>query len=79
MTVEQEKSSSIPQERPTRLSRKESQARTRTRLIAAARRHFLRDGVGAAVAEEIADEAGFSRGALYANFESKEDLHACRR
>jgi TetR/AcrR family transcriptional regulator, transcriptional repressor of aconitase len=74
MTVEQEKSSRVPQEHPVRLTRKESQARTRTKLIAVARRHFLRDGVGAAVADKIAEEAGFSRGALYANFKTKEDL-----
>jgi TetR/AcrR family transcriptional regulator, transcriptional repressor of aconitase len=74
MTVEQEKSSRVPQERPARLTRKESQTRTRTKLIAVARRHFLRDGVGAAVADKIAEEAGFSRGALYANFKTKEDL-----
>jgi AcrR family transcriptional regulator len=76
MTVEQKrrKSSGDPQKRLTRLSRKESQARTRAKLIAIARRHFLRDGLGAAIADKIAEEAGFSRGALYANFKTKDDL-----
>ena len=57
-----------------RLTRKERQARTRERLIAVAREHFLRDGLGGAVAEKIAEEAGFTRGALYANFSGKEQL-----
>jgi AcrR family transcriptional regulator len=43
-------------------------------LIAVGREHFLRHGIGDAVAEAIAEEAGFSRGAFYSNFEGKEDL-----
>ncbi len=54
--------------------RKDSQAETRARLIAVAREHFLRDGLGGAVAERIATEAGYTRGALYANFSNKEEL-----
>ncbi|HEY4008515.1 MAG TPA: helix-turn-helix domain-containing protein [Acidobacteriaceae bacterium] len=38
------------------------------------RKHFLRHGLGGAVAEKIAEDAGYSRGALYANFDGKEDL-----
>ena len=56
------------------LSRKESQARTRARLIEVGREHFVRYGLGGAVAERIAAEAGFTRGALYANFRDKEEL-----
>ena len=58
----------------TRRSRKDSQALTRARLIEVARKHFLRDGLAGAVAEKIAEEAGFTRGALYANFNGREDL-----
>jgi AcrR family transcriptional regulator len=58
----------------SRVSRKESQAQTRARLIAVGREHFLRDGLSGATAEQIAEEAGFSRGALYANFLGKEEL-----
>jgi AcrR family transcriptional regulator len=54
--------------------RKESQAETRARLIAVGREHFLRYGLGGAVAERIATEAGYTRGALYANFSNKEEL-----
>jgi AcrR family transcriptional regulator len=35
---------------------------------------FARDGFEAAKLEEIAADAGYTRGALYAHFESKEDL-----
>ena len=57
-----------------RLTREESQAQTRAALIAVGRKHFLRYGLGGAVAEKIAEDAGYSRGALYANFDGKEDL-----
>jgi AcrR family transcriptional regulator len=58
----------------TRLSRQESQARTRQRLIEAAKAAFRRDGFHQASAESIAAEAGFTRGALHANFDGKEGL-----
>jgi AcrR family transcriptional regulator len=47
---------------------------TRAKLIRAAEKIFARDGFEAAKLEEIAAEAGYTRGAFYANFESKEDL-----
>src|ERR1700735_2389774 len=57
-----------------RLSREESQAQTRAALITVGRRHFLRYGLGGAVAEKITEDAGYSRGALYSNFDGKEEL-----
>jgi AcrR family transcriptional regulator len=45
-----------------RLTREESRAQTRATLIAVGRRHFLRYGLGGAVAEKIAEDAGYSRG-----------------
>src|ERR1700723_405033 len=57
-----------------RLTRKESRAQTRATLIAVGRQHFLRYGLGGAVAEKIAEDAGYSRGALYSNFDGKEEL-----
>jgi AcrR family transcriptional regulator len=57
-----------------RLTREESRALTRERLLTAARSVFARSGFHGASVEEIASEAGFSTGALYSNFESKEDL-----
>ena len=57
-----------------RLTREESRAQTRAKLIAVGRKHFLRYGLGGAVTEKIAEDAGYSRGALYANFDGKEEL-----
>jgi AcrR family transcriptional regulator len=57
-----------------RLTREESKAQTRAKLIAVGRTHFLRYGLGGAVAEQIAEDAGYSRGALYFNFDGKEEL-----
>jgi AcrR family transcriptional regulator len=57
-----------------RLTRAESQAQTRSELLVAAARVFARRGYSGASIGEIAEEAGFSHGAVYSNFESKEDL-----
>jgi TetR/AcrR family transcriptional regulator, transcriptional repressor of aconitase len=56
------------------MTREESRAQTRAALIAVGRQHFLRYGLGGAVAEKIAEDAGYSRGALYSNFDGKEEL-----
>ena len=47
---------------------------TRSRLLLAAEKIFARDGFEAARLEDIAGLAGYTRGAFYANFESKEDI-----
>ncbi|HXX20707.1 MAG TPA: TetR family transcriptional regulator [Candidatus Acidoferrum sp.] len=47
---------------------------TRRRLLAAAEKAFARDGFEAARLEDIAHLAGYTRGAFYANFRSKEDI-----
>lgn len=57
-----------------RLSRAEAKARTRELLLQAAARTFARKGFAGASVEEIAEEAGFSIGALYSNFTGKEEL-----
>src|SRR5277367_5958465 len=57
-----------------RMTRGQSRANTRERLLAAARSVFAGSGFHGASVEEIASEAGFSTGALYSNFEGKEDL-----
>jgi AcrR family transcriptional regulator len=56
------------------MTREQSRAKTRERLLAAARSVFARNGFHGASVEEVASEAGFSTGALYSNFEGKEDL-----
>ncbi len=58
----------------TRLTREQSKAQTREKLLAAARSVFARRGFHGSSVEEIASEAGYSTGALYSNFEGKEDL-----
>src|ERR1700761_1178537 len=48
--------------------------RTRTALLASAEKIFARDGFEASRIEDIATDAGRSRGAFYANFESKTEV-----
>jgi AcrR family transcriptional regulator len=57
-----------------RLTRDESKARTRAELMRAANRLFLRDGYAQTSLAAIAEEAAVTKGAVYSNFESKEDL-----
>lgn len=57
-----------------RLTRVEKQAQTRAQLIRAAAGVFARRGFQAATVEEIAEEAGYSHGAVYSNFAGKEEL-----
>jgi AcrR family transcriptional regulator len=57
---------------PKRLSREQSQARTRERMIEAGRRLFIEQGYGAASIRDIAEAAGYSQGAFYSNFKDKE-------
>jgi AcrR family transcriptional regulator len=59
---------------PRPLTRQESQARTRARLLKAAGKVLLRDGFHAASIGQIANAAGYTTGAVYSNFESKEEL-----
>lgn len=61
-------------ERPTRLTREQSRAQTRERLLASAAVVFGREGYGGASVDRIAEEAGYSKGALYSNFASKDEL-----
>ncbi|CAG9186248.1 TetR/AcrR family transcriptional regulator [Cupriavidus pampae] len=57
-----------------RLTRQESRALTRQRLMAAAGKVFAREGLGGASIDRIVEEAGFTKGAFYSNFASKEDI-----
>ncbi|HEY5336546.1 MAG TPA: TetR/AcrR family transcriptional regulator [Mycobacteriales bacterium] len=56
------------------LTRDESQERTRRLLVEAALKLFERDGYRATSLVGVAAEAGFSKGAVYSNFASKERL-----
>jgi AcrR family transcriptional regulator len=55
-----------------RLSRQESQVQTRERLLDAGRKLFIRQGFGGTSLRDIAEDAGYSQGAFYSNFASKE-------
>lgn len=57
-----------------RLTREESRARTREKLLESAMELFRREGYAATSVERIAEKAGFSKGAVYSNFESKEAI-----
>lgn len=59
-----------------RLSRQETQAKTHEDLLSAAVEHFLDRGYAAASLEQIADDAGYSKGAVYSNFANKDQLCA---
>lgn len=64
----------IPPARPARLTREQSRARTRERLLASAAVVFTREGYAGASIDRIAEEAGYSKGAMYSNFASKDEL-----
>jgi len=57
-----------------RLSRRESQAVTRERLLEVAADQFFEHGYRGTSLERVADLAGFSKGAVYSNFNGKEEL-----
>jgi AcrR family transcriptional regulator len=57
-----------------RLTRAEKQSQTRAQLIEAGATVFARRGFQGATVEEIAEEAGYSHGAVYSNFAGKENL-----
>jgi AcrR family transcriptional regulator len=56
------------------LTRERRRALTRDTIVAAAAEVFGRRGFEGAALEEIAETAGFTRGAIYKNFSGKEDL-----
>ncbi|NED97058.1 TetR/AcrR family transcriptional regulator [Phytoactinopolyspora alkaliphila] len=64
-------STSAPRARQSRAERKQE---TREALLVAAIATFARDGYHGASLEGIANEAGFSKGAVYSNFDGKAEL-----
>jgi AcrR family transcriptional regulator len=57
-----------------RLTRAERREQTRQELVTAAEECFVSGGFHASSVEQIADRAGYTKGAVYSNFASKEDL-----
>jgi AcrR family transcriptional regulator len=58
----------------TRQTRDERKAQTRADLLAAARNVFLARGFHGATLDEIAEAAGYTKGAVYSNFVGKDAL-----
>src|SRR3954466_9527006 len=56
------------------LSRAKKQQRTRESLLKAASKLFCRRGLEGTSIDQIAETAGYTKGAFYANFKSKEEL-----
>src|SRR5260370_25498023 len=59
---------------PPRSTNAERSARTRGALLESAARGLSRYGYGNLVLEQVARDAGYTRGALYHQFKDKEDL-----
>jgi AcrR family transcriptional regulator len=57
-----------------RSTQSERSARTRSALLESAARGLSRHGYGNLVLEQVASEAGYTRGALYHQFKDKQDL-----
>ena len=56
------------------VTRKEKQARTRAKLMRAAGKLFCQRGLEQASVDDISQEAGYTKGAFYSNFKTKEEL-----
>src|SRR5215469_13113802 len=57
-----------------RLTREDSRDQTTQRLLDAAQKLFAKKGLDRTSVEDIAETAGYTRGAFYSNFSSKGDL-----
>lgn len=57
-----------------RLTRNQAREQTRLRLVDAATLSIARKGLAATSVEDIAAQAGYTRGAFYSNFSNKSDL-----
>jgi AcrR family transcriptional regulator len=57
-----------------RMTREQSKDQTRQRLLDAAQTIFMKKGFVATSVEDIAEAAGYTRGAFYSNFSSKPEL-----
>jgi len=59
---------------PDRLTPERRRELTRNALVDAATKRFAVDGFNGASLDEIADDAGFTKGAIYSNFGGKDEL-----
>lgn len=75
VTLESRKvSTKAKKSQAVRLTREESQARTRARLLESAYVVVSREGYENASIDLIAQNAGYSKGAFYSNFGTKEEI-----
>jgi len=59
---------------PRRLTNQERRAETRRCLMAAAARAFVKQGLDRTSIDRVAEDAGYTKGAFYANFNNKQEL-----
>src|SRR4051795_1945622 len=59
---------------PGILTRKEKQAKTRSALLKSAAKLICRKGITEASIDDVTSDAGYTKGAFYANFKSKEEM-----
>ncbi|MGD8320975.1 MAG: TetR/AcrR family transcriptional regulator [Gemmatimonadota bacterium] len=64
----------VNEEPARRLTREEARQQTRERLLDAAADVFMRLGYNGASLEAVAETAGYTKGAIYSNFDTKADL-----
>jgi AcrR family transcriptional regulator len=57
-----------------RLTHAQRREQTRERLLEAARKTFVKKGLAATSVDNIAEAAGYTRGAFYSNFDGKPEL-----
>ena len=55
-------------------SRRQKQEETRSSLLRSAAKLFCRHGLEGASVDDVAQDAGFTKGAFYSNFKNKEEL-----
>jgi AcrR family transcriptional regulator len=63
-----------PDTKHVRLTRAQAKEQTREHLLEAAERVFVERGFHAATLDQVAEDAGYTKGAVYSAFESKADL-----
>jgi AcrR family transcriptional regulator len=61
-------------EKPNRVTREQRRSQTRESLLTAALEIFSQKGYLASSVEDITDAAGYTRGAFYSNFQSKQEM-----
>ena len=58
----------------TAFTREERRTQTRSELLDAAEQLFSEQGFHATSVDQVADEAGYTKGAVYSNFADKDDI-----